>query len=175
MAATFVVEDGTGKTDSNALVSEADSVQYHENHSDPTGWSGADTPTKENAIREATQYLELYYNWKGNKSNSGQALQWPRGGMEDRDGYGLASDVIPQDVKDACSYLALQVVSGDTLIPVQQDESAVKKFTNKIGPLTQSKEYIGGERPTKDYPIADKLVAPYITGQAHGIMELTRA
>ena len=175
MAAIFIVEDGSGKSDATALISEAYATQYHENHSAPTAWTSADQVTHENAIREATQFLDTHYTWKQRRTHDEQALQWPRSYMEDKDGFAIASDEIHVHVKDACAILALAVINGDTLMPDQQNESAVKKTKDVIGPLTEEIEYVAGETPEKKYTLVDKLVAPFISGSHYGVVELTRA
>ena len=175
MAASFVVEDGTGKSDANAYCTQAEADQYHENFGSPTAWSGAAQPDKEAAIREATQYMDLWYNWNFYKTNSEQALEWPRAYAEDKDGFAIGSNVIPNKIKNACAYLALQKINGDVLLPVQQDEAAIKKFKNVIGPLSEEVEFQGAERPEKSYTIADEMVKEFITVQGSGMVELTRA
>ena len=76
MAATFVVEDGSGKSDANSYVSIANANQYHENTTASTDWSGASQANKERALRLGTQYVEARYShlWRGNKASSDQAL-----------------------------------------------------------------------------------------------------
>ncbi len=167
MAATFVVEDGTGLSNANSLMSVADADQILENYDDPSSWSTATDAVKENSLRQATRYLNYNYIWDGAKTVSTQALQWPRVRTYDEDELLIASDEIPQRVLEACAHLALQDLT-DTLIDDQQNESQVKKTKDVIGPITEEREYVHGESPDKTYTVVDLLVAPFVIGDADG-------
>lgn len=82
MAAIFVVEDGTSKSDANSYTTIAFADQYFENHDNPSDWTGSTQAEKEMALRNATQYLDRYYGgrWRGRKKDldENQALDWPR-------------------------------------------------------------------------------------------------
>jgi len=169
MAATFTVETGTGATDSNSYCSVADADQYHENHSGSTVWSAASQANKEKALRLATQYLDLHYNWKFYRVTDEQALEWPKSYVQDRNGFAIGSDVIPQQIKDATAHLALESLNGDTLLPDLADEAAIKRLKVVAGPLTKETEYVGGETPTKKYTVVDKLVQDFVKGGQGGL------
>ena len=168
MAATFIVEDGTGLSNANSLMSVADADLVMENYDDPSSWSTATDAVKENALRQATRYLNYNYIWDGAKTVSDQALQWPRVQTYDEDGLLISNDAIPQRVLEACAYLASQEVNGDTLIDDQQNEAQVKKTKDVIGPITEEREYVHGESPDKTYTVVDLLVAPFVIGDADG-------
>lgn len=51
--------------------------------------------------------------WTGSPATSTQALPWPRTGMYDFNGNEIASDAIPQALKDATAELARQLKSAD--------------------------------------------------------------
>jgi hypothetical protein len=51
--------------------------------------------------------------WTGAPSTTTQRLAWPRTGMFDRNGNAIPSGEIPQDLKDAVSELAGQLIMGD--------------------------------------------------------------
>jgi len=160
MAATFVVEDGTGLSTANSYVSVADATQYHENHGDPTDWSGAAEADQQDALREATQYLDATYNglWKGYRANETQALDWPRDSVEDSDGYVLDNDAIPTAIEEATAYLALKALEGDTLVPDQTNPGDIKAERYKVGPLEEDIEYIGGKSAVKRYVIVEGML-----------------
>jgi len=175
----FEVEDGTGKSDANALISVDDADQIMENYSSSTDWSGVEDvegeseeekaarqlAAKENAIREATRYLNLHYVWDGYKILYTQACQWPRYEMYDEDGWVVASNIVPERVKEACAYLALKVIASDILLEDFDNESRVKKTKDVVGPLTEEREYVdGGESPEKTYQVVDRLIAPFTIG-----------
>jgi hypothetical protein len=162
MAATFVVEDGTGLSNANALITVAEANQIIENFGDSIDWSDSEDAEKENAIRESTRYLNFNYIWDGTKTYSTQSCQWPRFEVYDEDYNAIDSDVIPDRIKEACAYLALKVIEGETLLPDFENESKIKKTKDVIGPITEEREYVVGENPDKTYQIADRLVEPFV-------------
>jgi len=171
MAATFVVEDGTGKTDANSYVSLADADQYHENNSGSTTWSGATDANKQKALRLATQYVDARYNgrWRGFQATSTQALAWPRMSAYDNEGYIYDSDAVPQRLADAVSELALRVIDGDTLFEDQSKPGVIKTKSVRAGPISRTIEYMGGMNQAKKYPLIEALLAPLIL--ASGVLE----
>jgi len=175
MTATFVVEDGSIVTGANALVSIADADQIMENYGNSTDWSGSTEAEKQTAIRLATRYLNIHYIWDGYKVDEDQTCQWPRYDMTDEDGNDIDYDIVHQLVKEACAYLALKVIDGDTLIPDFDNEANLKRTKDVIGPITEEREYTGvGESPEKTYQIVDKLLAPFILGEGFYETELER-
>ena len=162
MTAQFIVEDGSVVANANALVSVADADQIMENFGASTDWSGAVQAVKEAAIREATRFLDINYVWAGYKVDEDQTCQWPRYDMYDEDGYTVDFDIVHRLVKEACAYLALQVVEGDTLLEDFENKSKVKKTKDVIGPLTEEREYVVGETPEKTYTVVEKLITPFI-------------
>ena len=71
---TLIIEDGTGKPDAESYASAADLVMY-------AGKFGvaipADEPAQEALLRRAALAMDGK-TWKGRKTNSEQALSWPR-------------------------------------------------------------------------------------------------
>lgn len=54
--------------------------------------------------------------WTGAPASTTQRLAWPRTGMYDRNGNAIPSNVIPQELKDAESELAGQLLMADTTL-----------------------------------------------------------
>ena len=166
MAATFVVENGSGLSNANSYVSVADATQYHENHGTPTAWTNASTAAKEDALRQATQYLDAVYGtvWDGTRINETMALDWPRYGAVDSDGFWLVATAVPQQVKDACAYLALKQIGGDTLLPDDAAASNVEAESLTLGALSISTSYSGQKNTAKYYKLVEKLIGSLTTG-----------
>lgn len=176
MTAQFVVEDGSVVTGANALVSVADADQIMENYGNSIDWSGSPDDEKEAAIRQATRCLNISYVWHGYKVDEDQTCQWPRYEMLDEDGYDIDADVVPEKVKEACTYLALKVIEGDTLLEDFDNEAKVKKTKDVVGPLTEEREYVVGESPEKTYQTVEKLLSPFIiNGTTFNVIDLERA
>lgn len=170
MAATFVVEDGSIVSGANAYVTLADANQYHENFGNPSAWSGATDANKQAAIRQATQFIDQEYGpqFKGTRANSEQELMFPRSGVTARDGFWYPHDEIPQRLKDATAILALKAIS-ETLMADQTNPGTIKKETVKVGPITESKEYMGGKDQEKYYRLAENLLLDLLTDGAEMI------
>lgn len=64
-------------------------------------------------INGEPSYFVVGQKWSGAPTTTTQALAWPRTGMYDRNGNAIASNVIPQDLKNAICELAGQMYSGD--------------------------------------------------------------
>jgi len=175
MTATFVVEDGGAYSDSNAYLEVSEADQITEDYGNSANWTAATQAEKENAIRQATRYLDLNYTWDGWKYDADQGLQWPRYEMYDEDDNYISEDTIPEKLKQACAYLAVKVIEGDTLLEDFQNDSKVKRTKDVIGPITEEREYVSGENPEKTYTIAEKLIAWWIiNGSSFSSTELER-
>lgn len=172
---SHIVEDGTGLSTANSLLSAADADLINLDYENSSDWTTASTAEKEQALRLATRYLDYHYTWLDYKTYSTQALQWPRLEMYDEDGNSIANNIIPERVKRACAYLALKVIEGNTLLEDFDTESKVKKTKDVIGPITEEREYVHGEDPDKTYQIADRLVAPFIIGDGYTETDVERA
>ena len=74
------------------------------------------TPHKTLVIRDAQRYYLTARQWTGAPASTTQKLAWPRTGMFDRNGNAIPSTVIPQELKDAQSELAGQLLGSDTTL-----------------------------------------------------------
>ena len=97
----IVVEDGTGVTGANSYVTEAELTTYATNRGVTI------TGTNSVLIYKSMDYLEQK-DFKGDKLNSDQALQWPRYNVF-VDGYYVDSDTIPTLLKEAQMELCLSI------------------------------------------------------------------
>jgi len=172
----LIVEDGTGKSDAEAYVSVADADSYHTKYGTASAsWGGADTADKEVALRVATRYLEAKYpnDWRGQKSSNAQALAWPRAGVTlddlgaDMDlyvpgGYVVASDEIPQRLKDATAILASKHIEGDDLLGDVDEPGAIKRTKVKAGPIEEEIEYAGARTRQPEYPLVRGLLSIFL-------------
>jgi len=145
MATTFIVEDGSGLSNANAFLLIVAADQITENYGASSDWSGADNTVKENAIREATRFINMQYSWKGYRVYTTQSLQWPRYDVDDDEGNIVDFEIVPEKVKEACAYLALKVVEGRVLLDDLENAATVKRTKDVIGPLTEEIEYVKGE------------------------------
>jgi len=161
MAATFVVEDGTAKTNSNSYLSVADLQSYWENHGNPDDISGATDAALEEALRIASQWVDLEYGsrYKGKKYSSDQAMKWPRYDVWDDDGYEIDTDVIPQALKDAVSEAAYRqlTVSGGLMADLS-DPAPIISYSISVGPISEKTDYQGGNPARDEFTKIDRLM-----------------
>ncbi len=153
----LVVEDGSGLSTAESYLSVADADTYHAAHSASTTWSGADTSDKENALRVATQYLDVEYGirWQGLRGSSTQALDWPRSNVE-VDGFLLSSTSLPTELKSATAEMALRQLSSP-IIPDVSDPMVIEESV-KVDVIEESKKYAGPKTKLKQYTIVEKLI-----------------
>jgi hypothetical protein len=78
MALTLIKEDGTGRADANAYADATDCDAYHAGHLYATAWTGASDDQKSAALVMASRLIDSEYQFNGLRSQSLQALQWPR-------------------------------------------------------------------------------------------------
>lgn len=119
----LTVETGTGldpAANTYASVATVDAYCTAHGH---TAWTGTDA-VKEAAILRAMTYIESLA-WNGYKTAHVNPLEWPRSCMEDRSGYAIASNVVPQAVVNALCEAALRELeaAGSTMPDVGRDDS----------------------------------------------------
>lgn len=102
---------GASDADSYASVAEADA--YHASRLWTEAWTDAETTTKEAALKDAARLLDSVFIWTGAAVDAVQALTWPRSGMLTRNGFPIATDVIPPELKNAQSELARLLIVSD--------------------------------------------------------------
>jgi len=130
--ATIIVEDGTGKTDSNSYISEADFETY------ATDRGITLTGVSAELLIRAMDYIESI-KYKGWKYTDAQALQWPRGDVY-IDGYSVSVTTIPQLLKDALCEVSIGI--DDDADPLGNEDRQTKK--EKVGDIEV--EYMDGSR-----------------------------
>lgn len=106
MPITLIVEDGTGRSDANALVSLTDAKAYWDGRA--LSYVGLDDDALNGGIVRASVFLGSAYRWEGYKiSGRAQTMPFPRRDLVDCDGLRVASDEVPREIAAACCELAL--------------------------------------------------------------------
>ena len=146
----FDATAGASTANSYASVAEADA--YLAVRGDTSTWTALNTGQKESKLQWAAIYLDTL-TFKGTRSTSTQALQWPRIGVWDRDGYTVASDAIPQALKNAQAEMAFQLVAND--------------WTQGLGPVSNETLSVGsislGRETYRPFPAAVlALLRPFL-------------
>ena len=102
--ATIVVEDGSGLTNSNSYLSEADLSTYAADR----GVTLAGTPAV--LLIQGMDWIESH-NFQGYKYTEDQALPWPRGSVY-IDGYSISETYIPLLLSDALAEVCISIDGG---------------------------------------------------------------
>ena len=171
---TFVVEDGSGKTDSNSYASVAAVDAYFTNRENPSDWRGATTEAKQQALRIATSYItETYGNrWRGVIDSDTQALDWPRSGVVDADtGLYYDNDEMPQKLVNATAEIALRYIEGVDLRPdVAVGEGNVTNSSVTVGAISISEDFVGSATTAKKFPVVHQQLRALLTDAGAGMM-----
>lgn len=134
---TLVVEDGSGLSNSNCYVSQADCVTFFTNRGVTDGFASLVSNDQIIAILRGAQFLEANYvsRWKAYRLLKTQAMAWPRvmssplqwsgtpftlrsmSYLIDADGFPILSNTVPQAVINANCFLADAFARGVDLTP----------------------------------------------------------
>ena len=103
-----------GAANANSYVTLAVADQYHDDRpAAGTTWADASDNNKTRALLWATMLLDDHYDWEGAVETETQKLNWPRNGLSTVNGYNLDSDTIPDEIADATSEYARQLLVAD--------------------------------------------------------------
>ncbi|UVK96455.1 DnaT-like ssDNA-binding protein [Pseudomonas sp. B21-048] len=115
----LIIEDGTGKPDAESYASAADLVMY-------AGKFGVtipvDEPTQEALLRRSALAMDGM-TWKGRKTDSDQALAWPRRGVE-LDCQIKPDNYLPARIQYGQMALAAEIHTDD-IDPVEKRKGAI--------------------------------------------------
>ena len=120
----FDATAGSATANSYATVAEADA--YLAVRGDTATWSALNQAAKENKLQWAAIILDTL-DFKGSKSTSTQALEWPRYDVTDRNGWTVSG--VPVQVKNAQAEMAFQLIAND--------------WTQGLGPVTNETLKVG--------------------------------
>lgn len=155
----FVVEDGTGLSNATSYVSVADARAYWAD----VGVTFSQTDTElEQALVAATRYIELRFSgqFRGHLvviNAPRQRLSWPRYNVWDCDGLLLASDEVPEVIKNATSEYMRRALESE-LLPDPSGDPFVTRQRDKVGPVETETERLPGLYTIREYPFADSLI-----------------
>lgn len=172
---SLIVEEGTGKADAESYISVADATTYHANRGNAAWAALASDTVREQLLRKATEYMQQTYRlrWKGVRTSTTQALDWPRSGVEIDDvplgriAYYYSTSSVPVEVQRACAELALKASTADLLADLSQ---GVK--SKKVGPIEVT--YDENSNRSKQYVAIDRMLVPYLATSG-AMMKVSRA
>lgn len=148
---------GSTSYDSYASVDTADDYLNAASHG-ATWRALSDNDDKARYLVTATRLLDRQY-WKGTKTSSSQALDWPRSntGID-----GVTDSVIPTDIINASIELALALLDGSE---VQNEQTTEQKIQNlKAGSVSLTFFRGADGTPTRFPQIVQELLRDYLAG-----------
>ncbi|WP_395383333.1 DnaT-like ssDNA-binding protein [Mesorhizobium sp. UC22_110] len=115
----LIVEDGSGLANAESYVSASDAASYAADRGLTFPASPADKA--EAALRRATAYIDNTYRTRfpgQRKKFRLQALEWPRVGVVDMNGFPVTGDEVPVEVVRAtCEAAVRELASPGSLNP----------------------------------------------------------
>lgn len=123
----LIVEDGSGRADAESFATAAELVTYAANFGRTIPATEAE---QESLLRRA--YLQMNtMPWKGSAVSPVQTGAWPRMGVC-RNGYTIASNTIPAQIKAGQMALATEIHADDLVNPDTKLGAIIRE---KVGPL----------------------------------------
>jgi hypothetical protein len=115
-------------------------------------------------------YIESKRNrFQGLKVSELQCLQFPRNYLV-IDGYSIASNVIPKELKNALAQLVIEQFNGVNILPTIT-EAPIKKET--VGPLSTEYAVNPGDLSSLSITAVDNLLEPLFKNVSSGGFSLT--
>lgn len=150
------IDATVGGVNANSYVTLAAAEAHFDERLNTGDWDGAaNDEEKKKALIQATRRLDQI-DWDGRKFEDDQALQWPRSGTTDRDGWAFETDEIPPEIKRATYELALAMLAEDLLV-----DSGLEGFERlAVGPLDITPRHTreAGELPAHVWREIEHLV-----------------
>lgn len=163
---SLIIEDGTIVINA---VAYAD-LTYIKAYATARGITlGGDTVIEQQVLI-AMDYIESKRNrFQGLKVSEFQSLQFPRNYLV-IDGYAVASNVIPKELKNALAQLVIEQFNGVNILPTVT-EAPVKKEV--VGPITTEYAVNPGDLSNLSIPAVDNLLEPLFKNVSSGGFALT--
>jgi hypothetical protein len=113
----LIVEGGTGLPEANAYIDVAyvDTYFLGERFAK---WETLEQGEQERLIIGATVYIDIAFDWYGNRKTPEQGLSWPRSGVS-FDGFPV--DGVPVRVKKAAAETVWLLIEGEELFSTESD------------------------------------------------------
>lgn len=156
----LIVEDGSIVSGAESYCTVAYADAYHNARGNYLTWIEYDNPTREAALRKATDYMLQKYShrWMGYRKSSSQSLDWPRTYVPINDLVALeyiSDSIVPIEVKNACASLAFRALTVDLF---EDEEQVVVR--EKIDVIeTEYSEYSPNQ---KRYTEIDLMLRKYL-------------
>lgn len=162
----FVVEDGTGLSNSNSYVADTDVDAYIADRGGNAAWTALTTTQKQAACVKATDYIETVFGtrfsgFKNQTTQDTQALSFPRNN---------ALPPLPTNLRKATMEYALRAITVVLLPDPTFDATGlqVTSVEKQVGPIVKKTTYSDVANRIDiihPYPAADLLLQPLLRAQ----------
>jgi hypothetical protein len=162
----FVVEDGSGLTNSTSYADVAFADNYHADRGHGS-WAALNNTLKQQCLIRATDYVDKRFGrrFRGNRVRRTQARQWPRYNVFDAQRLLIVmSDEVPWQVEQAVAEYALRAAlvgelapdpipnvprqdlsPATPVVPTEYTGGQVKRVSEKVDVIEETKSYQGPE------------------------------
>jgi len=122
----LIVENGSGLPNANSYCDLDYALEYC-TMKGYTSWQSLSETQQKVFIIRGTEFIDNFYNWRGRKGTSSQALSFPRLDLYDDDQYLIHG--IPEKLKKACLEAAFlnSTTDAETLFTTKDENGAIKK------------------------------------------------
>lgn len=166
---TLIVEDGTGLATAESYSAVADVATWLTRFGalpwlamPIAAWTVASEDAQEAFLRNGTRELNEAYHqqWPGRRLYPWQALDWPRFGAFDRDGFFIPQNLPVPQIVDATCILALKSTMSE-ISPDLDRGGALRSMTvaDGLSRITTSKTWAASAQATKIMPLVDQTLA----------------
>lgn len=127
---------------------------YNATDRNRSDWNDLSSGDKEAALRRATTFLDMAYDWKGEVNDTDNSHAWPRQDVEDAEGRDIDNTQVPERIKDACAELAYIDAVEQELLPVTESGQTQRVKAGEV-----ELEYSGGQGSGKSLARINRLVS----------------
>lgn len=167
------IDASVGGVGANSYASIAAADAYHAGHLESERWSSLETGQKCQALQQATIALDSRMRWIGFQSFPTQALAWPRIGAIGRNGYEVASNVIPVEVIRATADLARRLALRSLEVQAAAGGGGAATFKSiKAGPVTLEYNTAGAVAAATDVSLDTDMVGDEVYYMLEGLGRL---
>jgi hypothetical protein len=144
-----ILEDGSGVPDANAYLDAAFAGSYFRGKA-LAAWNSVNAQAQEDTIVIASEYIDIAFNWKGERKIPGQGLSWPRAGVI-LDGFDVEG--VPAAVKKAVCEAAWLYLNGESLYSADAGKEITSAGSDGI-----SIHYARNEKAATRFEIINQLL-----------------
>jgi hypothetical protein len=169
----LIIEDGTIVANANSFITVAEWEAYLTLYGKQATGTEAD---KETSLIKAQRAISTRYTFDGALVEQAQATCLPRNWTKNIKGFTVASNIVPQDFKDAQAELAFDIQGGaDPFANATEGAKGPVLYERaKAGPAETQTQYGSGGAPFNprsmaNYTSTNDLLRPYLAAGASGL------